>query len=59
MPKIIEFKITCISCGKEVDKVNKYGSCKECERYFHEQWKCTGLNPNIDNQKIQATEKRS
>ena len=41
--KIIKFKLHCISCGKEADKLDD-GHCFDCSVYFLEQNYCCGLN---------------
>jgi threonine synthase len=53
---VVKFDLRCVSCGEHTEKVDKYGNCKECQDYFHEQWKCTGLNPN--NQEIYPIKKQ-
>jgi len=40
---VIEFKIHCVSCGKET---NKHGSCQECVDFFDAQWRIVDEDGN-------------
>jgi predicted ATP-dependent serine protease len=45
--EIIKFK--CISCGKEADKLDSYGHCDECLKYFHDQNHVSGLSKDEED----------